>query len=90
MNPPTDSRTYINRQPYTVDRTFTTGYTVNSYDAYNNVNGVYTFQGWDTADGTITSDLTIKGSWTFTKTDIKQLNVIYSWSGLPENTRLPG
>ena len=88
VNPPTDSRTYTNRQPYTVDRTFTTGYTVNSYDAYNNVNGVYTFQGWDTADGTITSDLTIKGSWTFTKTDVKQLNVIYSWSGLPENTKL--
>ncbi len=30
---------------------------VNSYDAYHNVNGVYTFSGWDTKAGNITVTL---------------------------------
>lgn len=58
---PTDSKTYINGEQYTVDDKFKDGTTVETTDDFGNVNGVYTFHGWNHQTGeTITSDLTLK------------------------------
>ena len=83
---PQDNKTYKHNEPYLVDEDYAPGYSVNSYDAYHNVNGVYTFSGWDTKAGNITSDLEIRGTWKFEKTEVARHNVKYSWSGLPANT----
>ena len=86
---PTDTKAYINNAPYEVDNKFSNGYTVTTHDAYGNVNGAYTFGGWDTKPGSsITSDMTIRGTWSFTETAVASHNIIYSWSGLPEGTTL--
>ncbi len=85
---PTDSTSYKNNQPYVVDSKFIYGYTVPTYDQYGNVNGVYTFLGWDKTDGTITEDLTISGTWTYEETTVAKHNVTYAWTGLPEGETL--
>ena len=81
---PTDSKTYINNESYTVDTKYGKGYTFNTTDKYGNINGAYTFSGWDTENGNITSDLTITGKWTFRETTVATHNVVYSWSDLPD------
>ena len=85
---PEDDHSYKNNETYVVDTTYGKGYTVNSYDQYHNVNGVYTFSGWDTQPGRIQKNLEIKGIWSFEKTSVAQHNVSYQWSGLPENATL--
>ena len=85
---PEDNHSYKNNETYVVDTTYGKGYTVNSYDQYHNVNGVYTFSGWDTQPGRIQKNLEIKGIWSFEKTSVAQHNVSYQWSGLPENATL--
>lgn len=85
---PTDAALYKNNQPYAVDKTFENGYRVTAYDEYGNVNGVYTFSGWNTTDGNITANLTIEGTWAFTETTVAAYNVSYEWTGLPEGTVL--
>ena len=85
---PEDDHSYKNNETYAVDTTYGKGYTVNSYDQYHNVNGVYTFSGWDTQPGRIQKNLEIKGIWSFEKTSVAQHNVSYQWSGLPENATL--
>ena len=85
---PTDSNKYKHNAPYAVDTKYTNGYTVSTYDKYGNVNGRYTFSGWDTASGKITSDLTIQGTWTFASTTVEQHQVVYEWTGLPEGVTL--
>lgn len=49
------------------------------------MNGVYTFSGWDTENGSIHSDLTIRGTWSLKETTVAQHNVTYTWD-LPEGT----
>ena len=85
---PNDNHSYKNNETYVVDTTYGKGYTVNSYDQYHNVNGVYTFSGWDTQPGRIQKNLEIKGIWSFEKTSVAQHNVSYQWSGLPKNVTL--
>ena len=85
---PTDSNKYKHNAPYAVDTKYTNGYTVSTYDKYGNVNGSYTFSGWNTTDGTITSDLTIQGTWTFASTTVERHQVVYEWTGLPEGATL--
>ena len=85
---PEDNHSYKNNETYGVDITYGKGYTVNSYDRYHNVNGVYTFSGWDTQPGRIQKNLEIKGNWKFEETSVAQHNVSYQWSGLPENATL--
>ena len=81
---PTDSKTYINGEQYTVDDKFKDGTTVETTDDFGNVNGVYTFHGWNHQTGeTITSDLTIEGTWSFEPKTVDAHNVTYHWEGLP-------
>ena len=81
---PTDSKTYINGEQYTVDDKFKDGTTVETTDDFGNVNGVYTFHGWNHKTGeTITSDLTIEGTWSFETKTVDAHNVTYHWEGLP-------
>ena len=76
---PTDAKDYKNNEPYTVDPKYVEGYTITTYDEWGNANGKYTFSGWDTKDGRITSDLTITGTWTFTAQTVESHKVIYDW-----------
>ena len=81
---PVDGKSYKNNEPYTVDTKYINGYTVPTYDEYGNVNGNYTFSGWDKQDGKMTDDLTVSGTWAFAETDVAKHNVSYTWKGLPE------
>ena len=81
---PVDGKSYKNNEPYTVDTKYINGYTVPTYDEYGNVNGNYTFSGWDKQDGKMTEDLTVSGTWEFVETDVAKHNVSYTWKGLPE------
>ena len=81
---PVDGKSYKNNEPYTVDTKYSNGYTVPTYDEYGNVNGNYTFSGWDKQDGKMTEDLTVSGTWEFVETDVAKHNVSYTWKGLPE------
>ena len=81
---PVDGKSYKNNEPYTVDTKYSNGYTVTTYDEYGNVNGNYTFSGWDKQDGKMTDDLTVSGTWAFAETDVAKHNVSYTWKGLPE------
>ena len=81
---PVDGKSYKNNEPYTVDTKYINGYTVTTYDEYGNVNGNYTFSGWDKQDGKMTEDLTVSGTWEFVETDVAKHNVSYTWKGLPE------
>lgn len=83
---PEDNRIYTHNAPYSVDTTFPAGYTVTTYDQYGNPNGAYIFSGWDAVEtkGYITADLTFKGEWRYEAAEVAKHNVVYSWSGLPE------
>ena len=83
---PTDGRDYTNNEPYTVDGKYTNGYTVTTYDEYGNVTGGYTFSGWNMGNGRIRENLTISGTWTYTTTTVARHNVVYTWTGLPDQT----
>ncbi len=83
---PVDGKSYKNNEPYRVDTKYINGYAVTTYDEYGNVNGSYTFSGWDKQDGKMTSDLTVRGRWEFVETDVAKHNVSYTWKGLPEET----
>lgn len=49
-------------------------------DTYGNPTGVYTFEGWDIASGTIADhDIVITGSWKFESLNVEAHKVIYNW-----------
>ena len=49
-------------------------------DTYGNPTGVYTFEGWDIASGTIADhDIVITGSWKFESLNVETHKVIYNW-----------
>ncbi len=53
-------------------------------DTYGNPTGVYTFEGWDSASGTIADhDIVITGSWKFESLSVASHKVIYKW-GTPD------
>ncbi len=85
---PTDGKDYINNESYTVDTTFTDETVIKVEDAFGNVTERYTFSGWDTEDGKITSDLTISGEWTSEVVPVAVNNVVYAWTGLPQGVTL--
>ncbi len=81
---PTDSATYVKGQGYTVDTTFVAGETkVDHLDQYGNVDGTWTFQGWnDPHEGTMAEGgVTVSGSWTYESVDVVKRNVNYVWTG---------
>ena len=92
-NVPVDNKVYISGQDYTVDTTTVkTGDSVDVKDGYGNVTGTYTFQGWNTADGTMgDNDLTIKGSWKYDEQQVATHQVIYNWGtdNIPPDVNLP-
>ncbi len=87
---PNDTTKYINNSVHTVDTKFTEGYTVNNFDDFGNIKGVFTFSGWDTEPGIITEHIEIRGTWTYEESEIARYNVEYSWSGLPAGIILYG
>ncbi len=80
---PTDSGTYKKGANYTVDTTYTSASVINTYDAYGNVNGKYTFSGWtDPNSGVMgTADVTVTGEWKFENVTVTTHSITYSWSG---------
>ena len=84
---PADNGSYVPGQNYTVDKTYAAGASVNSYDAYGNVNGTWTFSGWnDPSNGVMgNSDVTITGEWTYAKGEVDTYTVTYRYDGaVPE------
>ena len=91
-NVPVDNNVYVTGQSYTVDSKYTQNTQVTTKDNYDNVTGIYTFSGWDTASGTMgNSDLTIKGSWKYDEQQVATHHVIYNWGkdNIPPNVNLP-
>ena len=91
-NVPVDNNVYVKGQSYTVDSKYTQNTQVTTKDTYGNVTGIYTFSGWDTANGTMgNSDLTIKGSWKYDEQQVATHQVIYNWGtdNIPPNVSLP-
>ena len=65
---------------FTVDKTFTSGTAVNHKDAYGNVDGKWTFSGWNkSGDLTVTDDVTITGSWTYKDVTPTKYTITYKW-----------
>lgn len=86
---PSEITGYVNNRPYTVNDDLKPGNTVNTFDKYSNVNGVYTFKGWDkTGTFNVTGNVVIDGTWEFTPVEVAKHNVTYAWTGLPANTTL--
>ncbi len=82
----------VKGQPYTVDSTYTSETIVYTYDAYNNINGQYTFSGWtDPNNGSMGySNETVSGTWTFEEVAVAKYDVNYSWDGdVPTTETLP-
>ncbi|MBQ7970862.1 MAG: hypothetical protein IJ294_00720, partial [Clostridia bacterium] len=68
---PTDGNSYVKNQNYTVDTAYTDQTTVQSFDAFGNVNGIYSFSGWtDPNNGVMgDEDITIRGVWVYEAQD---------------------
>ena len=82
----------VKGQPYTVDSTYTSETIVYTYDAYNNINGQYTFSGWTDPNSGVMgeSNVTVSGTWTFEEVAVAKYDVNYSWDGdVPETETLP-
>ena len=85
---PTDLNKYAPNETYSVDSEHENGMEVYTRDEYGNVNGTYTFSGWnDPNEGKMDNDgVTITGTWTFIPQDVNKYTVSYSWTGLPDDT----
>ena len=81
----------INGDTYTVDAQFTNGYTVDRLDVFGNVDGRWTFGGWNkTGSQTITGDEVFSGAWRFDPVQVAEHDVTYAWTGdVPTGTYLP-
>ncbi len=88
---PTDGNRYVCNQSYQVDTTYTKDLSIPTYDAYGNINGKYTFKGWnDPNSGTMgNADVTIPGEWEYESIPVPTYKVIYTWTGAPDNVTLP-
>jgi uncharacterized repeat protein (TIGR01451 family)/uncharacterized repeat protein (TIGR02543 family) len=88
---PTDAGAYVNGQAYTVDTSFDGSSSVDTHDAYGNVDGRWTFSGWDDPnDGTMgDSDVTITGTWTWAAGKVDTHHVSYSWTSATAGKALP-
>ena len=78
-------------EPYTIDSKYTKGYVVNTYDAYGNINGEYTFNGWiDPNNGVMDDDdVKVTGSWEYEDVEVAKHQVKYEWSNAPASETLP-
>ncbi len=86
---PVDTKEYVNNEEVVLDTTYTAGMTIDTYDAYGNVNGTYVFSGWS-AVGKIRKDETITGTWDFTPKRVNRHTVTYVWDGdVPMGETLP-
>ena len=94
-NVPVDNNVYVKGQSYTVDSKYTKDTQVTTQDTYGNVNGTYTFSGWNDENPTPgvmgDEDITIKGSWKYDKQQVATHHVIYNWGtdNIPPNVNLP-
>ena len=81
----------VKGQGYTIDSKYTKGYVVNTYDAYGNINGEYTFNGWnDPNDGVMgDNDVKVTGSWDYKDVEVAKHQVEYEWSNAPASETLP-
>ncbi|MBR2013433.1 MAG: DUF11 domain-containing protein [Clostridia bacterium] len=89
---PMDENVYVPNQPYAVDAAYTAQTTVQSFDAFGNVNGIYSFSGWtDPNNGVMgNEDVTVRGIWNYQPTEVPAHNVLYEWSGdIPAGETLP-
>ena len=82
---PTDGNAYVSGQPYDVDAAFAAGTTVEHEDAYGNVDGRWVFGGWnDPNEGVMgTSDVVVRGAWSYSSEDVNTHLVTYEWTGAP-------
>lgn len=89
---PVDNTYYFNGDRYSIDNTFKSGDTVNTYDKYGNVDGRYEFKGWnDTSDRTVGDEnIAITGIWKLTPVPVPAHGVVYNWgTTVPDGVILP-
>ena len=68
-----------NGDTHTVDTTYTNATVYYTHDGFGNVNGTYTFSGWDKSGTlTVTSNVEITGSWTYAPVEVKKWTVTYT------------
>lgn len=82
-NVPVDNNVYVKGQSYTVDSEYTQNTQVPTQDDYDNLNGIYTFNGWNDPNNGVMgdSDITITGSWTYKKIDPEKFTLKYDANG---------
>ena len=82
----------VKGQSYEVDSTYYEGYTVNTYDEYNNVTGTYTFNGWNDPNNGVMgdTDVVITGSWTYEDKTPDYLTIRVSFVDSDGTTSLGG
>ena len=73
---------------HVVDTTYQKDDVVYTHDGYGNINGKYTFGGWDKS-GTLTidaADIEIKGKWSYETVTVDTYTVSYDWTQAPSET----
>lgn len=96
---PTNSNTYEKGQSYPIDSRYTNqaSSNINTYDQYLNLNGTWTFSGWQ-LNGTVvtddqmmgSSDVTLHGVWTYTPVPVDAHSIYYRWGdNAPSQAVLP-
>ena len=87
-NVPVDNNVYVKGQSYTVDSKYTKDTQVPTWDDYDNVNGIYTFSGWNDPNNGVMgdSDITITGRWTYEGQQVANHKITYDWGteNIPE------
>ncbi len=89
---PTDSNSYVKNQPYAVDTAYTAQTMIETKDAFGNVNGKYTFSGWEDPNNAVMgdADVLIQGVWTYQSVIVPAHRVLYEWEGsIPPEAVLP-
>ncbi len=73
----------VKGQGYTIDSKYTKGYVVNTYDAYGNINGEYTFNGWTDPNNGVMGDDDVKvtGSWDYKDVEVPKHTITYWLDG---------
>ncbi len=89
---PKDDKTYAPNQKYSLDETYLSETKIETKDSYGNVNGQYTFSGWNDPNDKVmgNADVTVSGVWSFQSVDVPEHRVHYVWSGeVPPKEKLP-
>lgn len=87
---PIDNNNYYIGDSYHVDAAFTKDTKIYIYDKYQNIEGVWSFSGWNADSGAINGNITISGSWSYETVEVPKWHITYVYSGTyPDGIKPP-